>query len=175
MADDRDARRFRAVKVRGIRSVGYRIVVQDYRRQVLSLEGSLRFGGRYNPPFEFGALYLGLSRETCWAELARKHEGPLRRAAFHLATLTVRLQRVLDLTDPTVCRQLGIDPAMLVQPADYTLTRSIARAARENGFEAILAPSAAGTGPILSIFTDRLAPGSHVIPSTRTRRAFPRQ
>lgn len=146
-------------------------MAKAYRDRALSLEGSLLIGGRYNPPFEFGALYGGESPEVCWAELEKKHEGPLKRGAFHIAPLAVRLRRVLDLTDPTICDHLGLTPEEITRPADYTVTRAIARAARAAGFEAILAPSSSGTGAILAIFTDRLGAGSTVTGgSTRARR-----
>ena len=44
----------------------------------------------------------------------------------------------------------------------YVLTRQIAKEAREAGFEAIIAPSATGTGVILAIFSDCLDPRSRV-------------
>ena len=135
-----------------------------YRDRALSLEGSLLVGGRYNPPFEFGALYGGQSPELCWAELEKKHEGPLKRGAFHIMPLAVRLRRVLDLTDPTTCDHLGLTPEEITRPAEYTVTRAIARAARAAGFEAILA-----------IFTDRLGAGSTVTDGSARARRRPRR
>ncbi|MEW6682228.1 MAG: RES family NAD+ phosphorylase [Nitrospirota bacterium] len=148
-----------------------RIIADAYRDRPLSLEGSVLYGGRYNPPGEFGALYCGLTTETCWAELEHKHEGRLKRSAFRLVRLSVRLQRVLDLTASTVRDALDLPPEALTRPTDYALTRAIARSAREAGFEAILAPSAAGKGTILAIFTDRLAEGSGVAAKTRSMRS----
>lgn len=126
------------------------------------MEGSLLYGGRYNPPSEFGALYCGSSSEICWAELENKHEGPLRRSAFRVVRVAVRLQRVLDLTERAVQAMLGVTSPDLTRRAEYTLTQAIARAAREAGFEAILAPSSTGTGAILAIFADRLDDRSRV-------------
>lgn len=135
------------------------------------MEGSVWFGGRYNPPGEFGALYCGLTTETCWAELETKHEGRLKRGGFRVVRVSVRLQRLLDLTASTVQDSLGLTADALTRPSDYALTRAIARSAREAGFEAILAPSAAGMGTILAIFADRLGEGSRVAMKTRTTRS----
>ena len=46
---------------------GYRIVRQEY--DPLSIEGSLKYGGRYNVKEKFGALYMGNSQSVCEAEM----------------------------------------------------------------------------------------------------------
>lgn len=63
---------------------------------------------------------------------------------------------MLDLTDPKVFSEIGVELESLIHPTDYHLTRQIALLAREAGFEAILAPSSTGPGQILAIFSDRL-------------------
>ncbi len=122
----------------------------------LSLEGSLMLGGRYNPPYQFGAIYCGWNEETCWAEIEKRLEGPVKRARFNVIPIRVHLNKVLDLTDPTVLSELKVERQDLTHPTDYTLTRRIANMAREAGFEAILAPSSASPGTIIAIFSDRL-------------------
>lgn len=164
-------RTLRAVRPRRFEAAVYRIIAAAYRDRPLSLEGSVRYGGRYNAPGEFGALYCGLTTETCWTELEHKHEGPLKRSAFRVVRVSVRLQRVLDLTERTVQDALGVAPEALTRRAEYALTQAIAQSAREAGFEAILAPSSAGTGVILAIFTDRLGEGSRVAIAARTTRS----
>jgi len=141
----------------------------------MSPEGSLVVGGRYNPPFEFGALYVGDSIATCWAELERKHEGPLKRDAFHIVSLGIRLRRVLDLTDEATLSRLGLTSGDITRPADYAATRAIARSARAAGFEAVLAPSSAGAGTILAVFMARLGPGSTVSGGPTPARRSPRR
>jgi hypothetical protein len=95
-------RTLRTVPARRFDGVVSRIVAGVYHDRPLSLEGSVLYGGRYNPPGEFGALYCGLTTETCWAELERKHEGRLKRSAFRVVRVSVRLQRILDLTASAV-------------------------------------------------------------------------
>lgn len=122
---------------------------------------------------EFGALYCCVSPGTCWDELEKKHEGPLKRDAFRIVRVTVRLGRVLDLTARTVQDMLGVTPEALTRP-EYALTHAIAKAAREAGFEAILAPSSAGSGAILAIFSDRLAERSRIMAGATATRGVSR-
>jgi RES domain-containing protein len=76
-----------------------------------------------------------------------------------LATIHVRLSRVLDLTSDQVRASLGISDADLVAD-DAAVPRAIGEAAHHLGYEAVLAPSAAGTGRVLAIFVDNRAAGS---------------
>lgn len=72
------------------------------------------------------------------------------------------MQKVLDLTDSSVQKVLEIKNEDLVKPFDYDLTQKIAIKARQMGYEAIRAPSSAGEGKILTVFQDRLLPGSNL-------------
>ncbi len=132
----------------------YRVIVSQLAP--LSLEGSLKFGGRYNTPYQFGAVYCAQKEETCWAEIEKKFEGPVKQSRFNVIPIRVHLNKVLDLTDPKVLSKLKITLQDLTLPNEYTLTRQIALSAREAGFEGIIAPSSAGPGTILAIFSDRL-------------------
>jgi RES domain-containing protein len=76
-----------------------------------------------------------------------------------LATIHVRLSRVLDLTSDQVRASLGISDADLVAD-DAAVPRAIGEAAHHLGYEAVLAPSAAGAGRVLAIFVDNRAAGS---------------
>lgn len=145
----------------------FRIVARGF--PPLSLEGSVAYGGRYNPPYQFGALYCGLSEEICQSEILKTLEGPIDRRRFIVASLSVRLQKVLDLTDEDIFAKLKIDSKSLIDPIDYNLTRRIAAEAREAGFEGILAPSARGTGRILAVFSDRLDRKSKITISKRRK------
>jgi RES domain-containing protein len=108
-------------------------------------------------------LYCCLSKEICWLEIEKRNEGRLKRKAFKLIPLNIRLQKVLDLTDPRIRNQLKIKLESIAHPADHTVTWQIARISREAGLEGILAPSSAGSGSILAIFMDRLLPLSKVV------------
>jgi len=78
-----------------------------------------------------------------------------------LATIRVRLSRVLDLTSDRVRTSLGVSEADLVA-GDPVIPRAIGEAAHRLGYEAVLAPSAAGPGRVLAIFVDNRAAGSHL-------------
>ncbi len=151
------------IKAKPLRAKVYRIIALRYQHTPLSQEGSLSYGGRYNPPYQFGALYCGVSEEISWLEIEKRHEGPLKRSRFKLIPIHFHLQKILDLTDSRIRTQLNIKLESLTHPTDYTVTREIARIAREAGFEGILASSSAGSGNILAIFLDRLLPESKVI------------
>jgi len=119
-------------------------------------------GGRYNPPYQFGAIYCGLSEATCWAEIDKKLEGPVRRKSFTVVALRINIQKVLNLSDPDLLSKLKIKRDQLTHPTDHTLTRLLAHTARALGFEAVLAPSSTGAGEILAIFSDCLIPPSKI-------------
>jgi RES domain-containing protein len=108
-------------------------------------------------------LYTALTREGALAEF-RKHFLDAGFAAGSLAprdlvSIDVRVEPVLDLTDPEVLARLGIDPARLVgdRPADRTVCRRAAWAAVRDGHRGVLAPSAAQPGEC----TLMLYPESH--------------
>lgn len=130
------------------------------------LEASRRVGGRFNPPGEFGALYLSMDRATVRAELRRRAERTgvepdelLPRACM---AVEVDVGRVLDLTDESERTRWGLDLTALAGD-EHTLCQEVGRAARREGYEAILYPSAArASGLNVVVFTDRLHPGSRV-------------
>jgi RES domain-containing protein len=108
-------------------------------------------------------VYTALDIATVDMELLRA----ARRAGMtvamlgprRLATIHVRLSRVLDLTSDRVRASLGISDADLVAD-DPVIPRAIGEAAHHLGYEAVLAPSAAGAGRALAIFVDNRAAGS---------------
>jgi len=151
------------IKAKPLRARVYRIIARRYQHKLFSQEGSLPYGGCYNPPYQSGALYCALSEEICWLEIEKRNEGPLKRGSFKFIPIHLHLQKVLDLTDSRIRTQLNIKLESLIHPTDYRVTREIARLAREAGFEGILAPSSAGSGSIFAIFLDRLLPQSKVI------------
>jgi RES domain-containing protein len=133
------------------------MVARKYCAAIASDEGARRAGGRYNPP-GVGALYLGESEQACRAELKR-HVEPLPELV--LGVLDVRLGAVCDLTDPAVRSSLGITESDFTGD-DWVLTQALGVAIRAAGFEAVLAPSAAGAFSTLAIFQDRLDTASFV-------------
>ncbi len=99
MAESQTAwrQRLAGVGVRSVAGTWYRVVSRGYRDQAQSNEGSRLRGGRYNPPGEFGGLYLAESQEACRAELLR-HTDVF--PDLSLATFDVSLSRVLDKPTP---------------------------------------------------------------------------
>ena len=132
-------------------------------RQPLSGEGGRIQGGRWNPAESFPTLYVGLTEDIVAAEFQRLALQSGRSTADFLPRqlyeIDVRLQLVLDLTDDEHVDALGLDLDDLVSD-DVTTTQAIGDAAHYLGTEAVLAPSAAGAGAALAVFTDRLGPAS---------------
>jgi RES domain-containing protein len=151
--------------------------------QAISTEGSRIHGGRYNPKGEFGALYLSCDEAACLAELSYYTS----RAGIELADLlpgvktkveiSVKLTKVLDLTNPEVQKLLGVNEAELKAEWEElqaegreAITQSIGRLAREAGFEALLVPSARISSGINLVVLDvnHLLPGSAVSEISQT-------
>lgn len=137
------------------------------RRQPLSGEGARIQGGRWNPPESFPTLYAGLTEDIVAAEFRRlalrtgcSTAGFLPRDLYRI---DVSLQTILDLTDPANVTALGVNAADLIDD-DVAVCQAIGDAAHYLSIEAILAPSAAGTGSAIAVYTDRLQPGSVLEP-----------
>ncbi|MGH7452287.1 MAG: RES family NAD+ phosphorylase [bacterium] len=128
-------------------------------RDVLSAQGSINRGGRFNFKGAFEVLYLSCDLHTCFEEATKSWQRPGFEVAMTLPCtvvgVEVKLSRVLDLTDGAVRRRLGITKANLIAPnwartqridKLEAFTQQIGRLAREAGFEAILVPSAVTHG-----------------------------
>ncbi len=90
-------------------------------------------------------------------------------SAWWVYELEVKLESVLDLTDSNVLRKSAIAVSSLTG-SDVTSTRRIAAQAREQGYEALLVPSAAAPGSKnLVIFLDRAPAGPIVLSSKPVR------
>ncbi|MFN2432785.1 MAG: RES family NAD+ phosphorylase [Gemmatimonadota bacterium] len=129
----------------------------------LSAEGSVRYGGRWNPRGGYGALYTSLSREALRAEMERQlTRAAVPRAAFfprRVVELEVELGRWVDLTDAAERGRRGVSLEGLVAD-DLSATRRLADKLRAEGAQAVLFPSAAGVGEHLAIFPDLLPAGA---------------
>jgi filamentous hemagglutinin len=137
----------------------------------LATTGSLKAGGRFNPPNDFGALYTSLDAETAAQEVARglRARGidpeQFREGAWWVYELEVKLESVLDLTDPAVLEKSAISADSLTG-RDVNATRRIAAEARERGYEALLVPSAAApASKNLVVFVDKLSVPPNVLSS----------
>lgn len=97
-----------------------------------------------------------LARTALRAGLTVRTLGPRR-----LATIRVRLSRVLDLTSEVVRATLGVSVADLTAE-DPHIAQRIGEAAHHLGYEAVIAPSATGHGRVLAIFMDNRAADSVV-------------
>ena len=75
----------------------------------------------------------------------------------------VRLTSVLDLTDETNLEKLELRRAD-ISSDDALRCQAVGDAAHYAGFEALVAPSASGTGTILAVFFDQIQAGSVVEP-----------
>ena len=138
----------------------------------LATTGSVKAGGRFNPPKEFCALYTSLNATTAAQEVARglRTRGvdpeQFPEGAWWVYELEVKLESVLDLTDLDVLRKIAIAGSALTG-SDLTATRRIGAEAREQGYEALLVPSAAAPGSKnLVIFLDR-APVRPIVLSSK--------
>jgi RES domain-containing protein len=126
--------------------------------------------GRYHRTDEPGVWYASSREHGAWAELFRHFidEGidpfEIRR---RVGRVSVDLQ-VLDLTDEETRSHLNVDEADLVSD-DYATTQAIAAAARDAGFDAVMAPAAALPG------CETLAVFVHALPHVDAERSQVRQ
>lgn len=160
MTSPPDGEKLSALPGRSVRGTFYRALLAAFALEPLSVEGSLRHGGRYNPMGAFGAIYCGENPAVCAAEIRKRAEHhPVPR--HRLARIQLGLHRVLDLTDPATLTALGLRAEDLVAD-NWEPTQRIGAAARAAGFEGLLVPSAAGPGRNLVIFPDRLDTRSRI-------------
>lgn len=152
-----DPARLNSVSLCPLSTVGYRNQAPGFDPR--SGEGARRFGGRYNPPRGFPVIYLCLTRPCVAAELTLR----AKRQSVQVEDLLPRellsveadLEKVLNLTDPSVLSSVGVAGADLVRP-DHAFTQQVGEAAHERGIQAIKAPSATGVDDVLALFTENL-------------------
>ena len=137
--------------------------------------GSQLTGGRWTPPGSFRAVYASRDEATALDESRQQN---LRLGVptwmalpLVLTALEVDLRPALDLTEGRVRRVLGISKARMLEERWWllqddgceALTQAIGRLARDQGFAALLVPSAARRrGTNVVIYPDRIAAGSRL-------------
>lgn len=109
-------------------------------------------GARWNPR-EVAALYASVERETALAEAEyRISLEPFRpKARRTLYRISVRLDRVVDLTDPDALAQVGITEADLADD-DFAACQKVGGAVQWLGNDGLLVRSARADGSNLVIY-----------------------
>lgn len=150
-----------------------RVTGVDYANKddLLSGDGSLKHGGRYNPKGAFRAIYGSLELDTATAELLAHHRRQGRPDPeadvfpFVAVSLEVEVERLLDLTNATVRRTLKVRKKDLVGDwqamqdlGQEALTQALGRMAHAAGYQGLLVPSAAKPGGRnVVLFRDKVA------------------
>ena len=148
---------FRTARVNEFSGTVYRICAAPYGGKMVSMRGSFLHGARYNIRGYFGALYTSLSLETARREIGRYFTVP-PVDGFAVASITLRLSWVVDLTGRRWLRKAGIRWGQLID-ARHTIPREIGLQAWETGIEALLVPSAADPADRnLAVFLDNQRP-----------------
>ena len=148
---------FRTVPVSEFSGTVYRICPARSAGNLVSMRGSFLHGARYNIRGYFGTLYTSLSRETARREMARYFTAA-PRGGFVEASILLRLNRVVDLTNTRLLRRPGVEWGQLIGTR-YAITQEIGLRAWESGIEALLAPSAAHPAERhLAVFLDNQRP-----------------
>ena len=136
----------------------FRVVLPIYRDKLLSSNGSLRNGGRFNPRGEFGALYLAESQSVCEAELSRKGIIPRK---YHIGKIKAKLEKILDLTDKDAIKSLDINLDEIMED-NFVISQALGRWAHSKGYDAIVYPSITGQGKALCVFENSLEMGENI-------------
>lgn len=163
----------------GWTGIAYRSARPRYARRtdLLTGAGSRKYGGRWNLPGSFAAVYVSLSWEVASAEAVahQRHFGVPEHAALPRTFVGVRLDlaRVLDLRDGRLRQRLGVslkrmlaeDWRLVNDGGQEPVTQALGRAAYEVGFQGILVPSAAErSGANIVVFPDRLGSDGTIEP-----------
>jgi RES domain-containing protein len=118
-------------------------------------------GARWNPPGTT-ALYTGFSLDVVRAEsehlVSAQGIPPSRARQMH--HLSVRLKRVLQLTDIRLLRRFEIDDATL-RADDYSKCQLIGGAVERLGHDGLIIPSARGPANNLVIFPNNVPFGDY--------------
>lgn len=154
---DFDPSRLIGVEAAAFSGTGYRNQAPGFDPR--SGEGARRFGGRFNPPRSFPVIYLCLSHACVVAELTaqalRQSVGVDDLMPREVWSVTINLDRVLDLTNNDTLKTITLTPAD-VTLADHTLTQSIGEAAHQRGYQAIRSFSATGVDQVLAVLPQNI-------------------
>ncbi|KVU84298.1 cell surface protein [Burkholderia ubonensis] len=126
----------------------YRYTMPEYAEGTWNLyQGNVDANHRYSPP-GVGAIYAGTTPQTSLAEITSYE--PLKGQV--LVTKDFVINNVLDLTNPAARQALGVTLDQITASshggAAYDRTQAISTWAREQGYQAILAPSAQMQGGV---------------------------
>jgi len=131
------------------------------------MTGSIKAGGRYNIRDVFGALYLGIEKETCGLEIGKfdRNGDFWKPDAFFLWKYSVDLYKLIHL-DGDARTRIGVTFREITRDGDHQWSESIGFPLYNRGIEGILRPSA--KHPIaeksLDIFLDNVQGKSYVCP-----------
>src|SRR4051812_33945754 len=153
-------------------------------RDMLTGIGSLKSGARFNAPGSFAAVYGSTTPELAMIEslaYQRRAGLPVERAMpLVFKAISLGVERLLDLTDPSVLAQLGVTAPQVVTEAwwlsrargEESLTQAIGRAAHHCKVQALQSASAQATahGWNLIAFPGRIDPPNRLIVLRRQNR-----
>jgi len=153
-------------------------------RDMLAGAGSMKAGGRFNAAGSFPMVYGSTAPELAMIEslaFQRRAGLPVEQAMpLVFKAISARVERFLDLTDPTVRAALGIaadqlltDPWWLSRLRGIeSLTQAVGRTAHASAVQAIQVASAysADHGHNILLLPDHLAPPSELKVLRRTHR-----
>jgi RES domain len=137
------------------------------RREALSHEGYRFRSGRFHrgiPDFDdasaWPALYLSSLRHVCLGEYLRHVDKLEDLKDIRISRIQVTLHAVLD------CREIeatGVNLDVLLEDLDYQFGQSLAAAAIQRGYEALVLPTATRFhDPNLIVFPTHLRPDSEL-------------
>jgi RES domain-containing protein len=161
-----DSARISRLPVRTIQGIFYRAVPAAAVGYALEDGPSYRFRNRYNVVDRFGALYFADRMEVCRATLEKRGLLGSRALPHILLSFEIDVKSILDLTEPSAWKTLGIERQDLVrsveQPDAYQTTHRIAELAYAAGRAGLQAPDATETGQTLVLYPARLVAGTMI-------------
>lgn len=133
-------------------------------RDPLSGEGARRFGGRWNPPLLFSAIYLSDSAQACMVEVERAAQAAstnpekMLEASYRLHTIEAADLAVLDLTTPEARDAVGLEDED-IHGEDWSACQAVGHAAWFLHVQGVLVPAAGGVGLVITAYEQRTRPG----------------
>ncbi len=158
--------------------IGYRSVIWAYssRQAILSGEGSLRYGGRWNPPKTCRSVYASESLKTATQELlyGQRTKGISEIHLLPRVFLSFEFECSygIDLSTEAVLKPIGLSRESLCSydwlkvqtTGKLALTQVIGKTAWEQGIEILKVPSAADPSGInWVLFPENFKKGSRLL------------